>query len=173
MIPQRDVIRSPRHLGRSVVEDLKILTEYELGRGVTAIEWVARGGKPIAEIGGRILAATEVKYLAVDLNRCLEVAGEPQVRGFIMRDTSGWWQFGFYQHRWAILALLYLQQKAPAIQDAHAHWVRGLLFGYDSEAIQQFILSSSSGQESMLRYSPYKNVRGKVEIYDCRANTNT
>jgi hypothetical protein len=136
----------------SVVENCLVLTEYELGRAVTAIEWVSRGAKPIVEIGQRLLSGDiTASDLATDLDRCIALAGEPEVRAFAIYRNDGWWQFGFYRYEWAITALLALETETPA--DVHAHWIRGLLFGYDPASIDRFIASASDGLKSTLRYS--------------------
>jgi len=154
------------------IDKLAIMTEYEAGHAITAIEWVTRAGKPIIEIGGRLITPTEIDLLAEDLNHCIEISGELDVYGFMMRDRDDWWQFGFYRHSWAMAALLHLQQETPRIQGAHAHWVRGLLFGYDAEAIQRFMSSACDGPASISRLAPCSHVcrRRKVEIYDCLAS---
>ena len=154
------------------VTDLAILTEYEAGRAITAIEWVARGNKPIVEIGSRMLPDADAEHLATDLYHCIEISGESEVRGFAIHDAQGWWQFGFYRYDWAISAFLYLHnEEAPAIQGAHAHWVRGLLFGYNAESIQRFISSEFAEPTSIQTSLPCRNIsrQCKVGIYDTRA----
>jgi hypothetical protein len=145
-----------------------ILTEYELGRSITGIEWVACGAKPIIEINSRKLPSERINQLARDVRHCLDLAGQRVVRGFIVRMNGNWWSFGFYRYDWAINAFLYLQTKNPRIQGVNAHWVRGLLFGYDAEAIERFSSSSRAGQDSnwqqpLCRSSP--SLR-RVGIYD-------
>jgi hypothetical protein len=149
------------------LHDLLILTEYETGHAITAIEWVARGGKPIIEIGGRVLSAEKIESLSDDLNRCIDIAGESEVYGFVLRDGD-WWRFGFYRYEWAIAGLLHLFGEAPAIHGTHAHWIRGLLFGYSSDSIHRFISSECDGQESTSHSHPYRKIRvyRRVEIYD-------
>ncbi len=149
-------------------QDLAILTEYEVGRAVTAIEWVARSGKPIVEIGSRMLGPWELHHLAEDLHRCLDIAGELEVHGFIVLGRDDWWQFGFYRHAWAMAAFLYLQSRGPRIDGAHAISLQGLLFGYNAEAIQRFISSVSDARESRLHWLPYKKGPSsrRVETYD-------
>jgi hypothetical protein len=97
-----------------------VLSEYEVGRAITAVEWVARAGKPIVEVGSRLLGPWELHHLAEDMALCLAVAGEPAARAFIVLGSDGWWRFGFYRHPWAIAAFVYLQQRRPHIQGAHA-----------------------------------------------------
>jgi hypothetical protein len=148
------------------VQELAVLTEYEAGHAITAIEWVARSGKPIMEVGSRLVTPREVHRLAAD--RCLDIAGESDVRAFIARGSDSWWQFGFYRHPWAIAAFLHLQSGTPRVEGAHAIWVRGLLFGYDAEAIEGFISSVSRARASMSRPSPYRRLPSsrRVGIYD-------
>lgn len=155
------------------VNDLTILTEYEAGHAITAIEWVARSGKPIVVIGERILAECETERLATELNYCIRIVGEPRILGFIVRRDRDFWQYGFFRHRWAMDALLYLQEKAPRIQGVHAHWIRGLLFGYDPDAIQRFISSASPERGSKLNRTPYSPScrHHRVEMYDPLASS--
>jgi hypothetical protein len=159
---------SQEHRNAKTIDALAILTEYEAGHVITAVEWIARAGKPIMEIGGRIVHERDMEALAHDLNHCLTLAGEQDVRGFIMRERENWWLFGVYRYPWALAAFLYLQSEAPRLHGIHAHWIRGLLFGYDAEAIQRFIVSASDEPGPMLGCDPYKYVRalGRVEIYD-------
>jgi hypothetical protein len=153
---------------KSVADNLEILTEYELGRAVTAIEWVARGDKPITQIASRTLLLDKQPYqLASDVERCLILADQPIVRGFVMRETCRRWTFGFYRYEWAMQGFLHLQTKRPHIQGEHAHWVRGLLFGYDAAAIERFNQSSRRERASTSPPLPCKKIPSSymVEIY--------
>src|ERR1017187_10475755 len=95
---------------------LSILSDYEFGRAMTAIEWVALGDKPIVDAGGHVVDAAGRNHLADDLNHCLDVSRRENVHGYIMRDRTGWWAYGFYRYGWALEALLFLQGKSPRIQ---------------------------------------------------------
>lgn len=115
---------------------MKVFTDYEHGRAQMAIEWVARGGKPIVEIGSRPIDGLDVSALAADLNVCVSTSGE-SVRAFIAPDiVEGYCVYGFYQFEWAVEALLMQRTEAP-------DWLLGSLFGYSPEAIDRFRCASS------------------------------
>jgi hypothetical protein len=126
---------------------MKVFTDYEHGRAQMAIEWVARGGKPIVEVGSRPIDGLDLEALAADLNVCVSTSGEP-VRAFIAPDNvDGYCIYGFYQFEWAVEALLMQRTEAP-------DWLLGSLFGYSPEAIDRF-RCASSGQGS----TPYHGDR--------------
>ena len=142
------------------------LTEYEFARAQIAIEWVARSGKPIVEVGGCPIKGCDLRALASDLNRCIAGSGE-SVTGFVIPDRMpGYCCYGFYRYRWAIQALLSvwgIQKQNPM----DSLWMQGLVFGYSPEAIQRFISSASGALASSSRSfqrSEFSRHR-KVEIY--------
>ena len=144
-----------------------VLTEYECGRALTAIEWVARAQKPIVEVGRYPVANCDVRSLAHDLDRCVIMSGET-VRGFIMpTKDSAFCCYGFYRYAWAIQALLAVYEAEPVIDPYGSLWLQGLVFGYSPDAIQRSMSSASDGRESKLRSAPC--IRGgrhrRVEIY--------
>jgi len=133
---------------------LKLLSEYELGRLVTFIEWVGRGPKPIAECSSRILNRHEMGLLRRDLRAVLSLVGEPGVFGYILRlgEKTNWHSFGVARYEWALMARIsWKGHQAP--------WVEGTLFGYSPGAIDRFIESGESKPNSR----PYGTC-GKVEI---------
>ncbi len=140
-----------------------ILTEYERGRAQIAIEWVARSQKPIVEIGGRSLKNCDLNALAEDLNLCIAQSGEV-VLGFVIPfGITDYCCYGFYRERWAIKALLSVQDnESLSLNPQNRAWVQGLLFGYSPDAIQRFISSSSLIQEST---EPSLCIVGNVEIF--------
>lgn len=122
-----------------------MLSDYERGRAQLAIEWVARAQKPIVEVGGRPLDGCDLTALAGALDQCIFESGE-DVRGFVIPDkTPGYCCYGFYRYGWALEALLSVW--GPDADPPHREWLYGLLFGYDAQAIERFVRSSSSGPE--------------------------
>lgn len=142
------------------MENLKILTEYEFGRSITSIEWVARSEKPIVELGSRTLSEGSESFLASDVNRCIETSREP-VKGFTLEEKPTVWIYGFFSKQWAIDALLFLRRGDGLIDDHHCRWVSGLLFGYGADSIQRFI--TESGQQAS-KSQPCCTV-GRVEMF--------
>lgn len=135
---------------------MKVFTDYEHGRAQMAIEWVARGGKPIVEVGSRPVDGLDLEALAGDLNLCVSTSGEP-VRAFIAPDAvDGYCVYGFYQFEWAIEALLMPRAEAP-------DWLLGSLFGYSPEAIDRF--TYASGERASTRCHDDRNTYHRVGIY--------
>lgn len=131
-----------------------LLRDYEVGRCISAIEWVARGEKPIAEIAARSLSSAELKRLTKELEGIIETALEP-VRGYILPlADSGMYAFGFYSAPWAIEARLFLE-----LYDC-PDWLQGLVFGYSPHSIQKFI--ESDGRVANARPC---DGEGKVEMF--------
>lgn len=98
---------------QSMIEEFRVLTEYEAGRALLAIEWVARSQKPIVEVGGCSVVDCDIRSLAHDLDRCIAYSGE-SVRGFVMPDrVAGYCCYGFYRYPWAIKALLTVWRAEP------------------------------------------------------------
>jgi hypothetical protein len=151
-----------------LVQRLKVLSEYEFGRAQIAIEWVARGHKPIVELGGRLVDGPTLRWLVDDLNLCVAESGE-QVRGFVVPEKPrGFCCYGFYRYPWAIEALMDMWRVTPrGMNVARQIWQEGLIFGYSPEAIQRFIWSAFGGPASKWRSSPCipSCRRRRVEIY--------
>jgi hypothetical protein len=146
-----------------------ILTEYECGRALTSIEWVARSEKPIVEIGGRPMQNCDFRALAHDLNCCILRSGE-DVRGFIIPDKMrGYCCYGFFKHSWAVEALLDVWgiKKSGLARTRRLLWMQGLVFGYSPDAIQRFILSACGERASIPSPAPCNGIARycKVEIY--------
>jgi hypothetical protein len=167
----------PKKQSAASMQGFRLLSEYECGRAQMAIEWVARGQKPVAEIGGRPLAGCDLRALACDLGRCVARSGE-SVRAFVIPDgVSGYCCYGFYRYPWAIDALRFAWGSRQRRSDLRQSlwWIQGLVFGYSPAAIQRFSSSVSGARGS----SPHSRQRiegrpvyrrlGRVEIYDCRA----
>ena len=122
---------------------VKVLTEFEIGQAMAAIEGVARLAKPIAEVGCRIV---ELKELEEDLLACVASAGESdQVRPWI-RQAGQHLRFGYYGEPWALDALDFLERAD--LDPTDRYWISGLLFGYRPQAIQRFIARSGDGEAS-------------------------
>ena len=135
--------RSVQHLAK-----FSVLTEYECGRAQMAIEWVARSQKPIVEIGGCPTKNCNLRKLALDLNKCVDLSGE-DVRAFIIPDkVRGFCCYGFYLYPWALEALLSVWGIERGRSDSL--WTQGLLFGYSADSIQRFIASASDAPRSNL-----------------------
>jgi hypothetical protein len=112
----------------------RVLSEYEIGRAVGAIEAVSRSDKPIAEVGSIDAARTE---LEADLQGCLGlVRGADDIR-FWIRPGGDSWRFGYYREAWAVNALDFLDSSD--LSEFDRAWISGLLFGYRPTAIQDFI----------------------------------
>lgn len=113
---------------------MEILSDYETGRLIALIEWVSRGGKPIADCASRYLDEEKRASLRRDLAEALELANEPTVHGYVLAHTSadGFFEYGVFAHQWALDARIHLEQhKGP-------DWLQGLVFGYSSDAIRAF-----------------------------------
>ncbi len=121
---------------------MKLLSEFETARCLAAIEAVSRLGKPVAEVGDRKCNPDEAKALLDDLNRCLALAGEPGIRGYIHRYKPERVSFGFYRHGWTLSALQFLADTQ--LPELHKDWISGLLFGYSPESIDSFVSTSAS-----------------------------
>ena len=111
----------------------KVLSEYEIGRALAAIETVSLLEKPIAELGCR---AANLSVLEDDLRGCLELSKMRDVR-FWTRPLGSNFRFGFYREPWALDALDFLDRAE--LDEMTRAWISGLLFGYRSSAIQQYI----------------------------------
>lgn len=117
----------------------KLLSEYEVGRAVSAIEEIARRDKPIAEVG--CLDGVRAD-LEADLKACLDVVRGSEHVQFWVKPTGKQLRFGFYSESWALNALEFLDRvKLTSVDRA---WIGGLLFGYHPRAIQAFITRETS-----------------------------
>jgi hypothetical protein len=115
----------------------QVLSEYEVGRVMAAIETIARLSKPIAEVGCRKIS---MAALESDLRECLALASADGVR-FWTKTFGDRVRYGFYRESWALDALDFLERRDLSQTDRA--WISGLLFGYRPDAIQQFISSRS------------------------------
>jgi hypothetical protein len=77
-----------------------VLSDYEAGRSVSAIEAVGRGSKPVAEIGNVQLEKNEIQSLIEDIRLCLSLVGELNVKGFLLSQGNGRWSYGFFREAW-------------------------------------------------------------------------
>lgn len=113
-----------------------VLTEYEIGRAILAAETIARSEKPVAEVGCQKVAS--LPSLIEDLRECIRLAGRADnVKVWTLETNGGRTRYGFYRERWVLDALAFLDRSELA--DADHAWISGLLFGYRSDAIEEFI----------------------------------
>lgn len=113
-----------------------VLTEYEIGRAILAAEIIARSEKPVAEVGGQ--KVTSIAALESDLRECVKLAGHADnVRVWTRATSGGRVRYGFYREGWVLDALDFLDRAD--LSDVDRAWISGLLFGYRTDAIQQFI----------------------------------
>lgn len=115
----------------------QVLSAYEVGRVMAAIDTIARSSKPIAEVGCRKVGVAAIES---DLRECLTLAPSAGVR-FWTKTFGDRVRYGFYREPWALDALDFLERRDLSQTDRA--WISGLLFGYRSDAIQQFISSGS------------------------------
>jgi hypothetical protein len=109
----------------------KVLSEFEIGQAMAAIEGVDRLGKPMAEVGLRLVDPADLDH---DLRWCISDSG---ARVFLwIRRHGERWSFGFYQQPWVLDAMDFLERADLPLNDRH--WITGLLFGYQPHAIQSF-----------------------------------
>lgn len=121
-----------------------LLSEYEIGRAVSAIEAVSRCDKPISEVGG---IEAQQPDLETDLIGCLRlVRGADDVRYWI-KPSGSRLRFGFYREPWALDALEFLDNAD--LDESNRAWISGLLFGYRPKAIQDFIARQASACEPL------------------------
>jgi|ERR1700680_109819 hypothetical protein len=156
-----------------LLNGFRMFSEYECGRAQIAIEWVARAQKPIVEIGGVPIKHCDLRALAHDLNRCIELSGE-EVRAFVAPSGGKFCCYGFYKFPWTIDALLFAWgiRRVPA-GTRRSLWLQGLVFGYSPSAIQDFIdaESASCGPKSTSRSRRRTGIdhQCKVGIYGLAA----
>lgn len=121
------------------------LSNFEAGRCLSAIEWVSRGDKPLAEVGCVRLELAEVGRLQAALDDLLGRAGETGIRAYILQLADlRMYAYGFYAEPWTIEARLFLEENACP------DWLQGLLFGYSPSSIQAFINSSDEPRSNGL-----------------------
>jgi len=110
-----------------------ILSDYETGRLVTLIEWVARGGKPIASCASRRLKVEERETLISDLKEVIQLSGE-DVSAYLLplRIEPDLFEYGVFLYDWALEARIYLERHESP------EWLQGFVFGYLPTAIQDF-----------------------------------
>ena len=112
----------------------RILSEYEIGRSISAIEAVLRTDKPIAEVGCRQGTLSD---LEADLQGCLDLVQRQCPVQFWTRQDGPRIRYGFYLQPWAIEALDFLDRAD--LGEPERAWIGGLLFGYRPDAIHEYI----------------------------------
>ena len=142
------------------------LSAHEVGASITAIEDVARSGKPVAEVGNVRLQPDKHHLLEEDLRQCIELAGEQNVKSFIMATPDkGRWSYGFYRELWVLEALQFLCGEGLDLPGFHRDWISGLLFGYTAGAIQEFLQTRFSEQEPTLLHIDASDREGTAPLY--------
>ena len=111
------------------------LSPYDLARCHAAIESVERRDKPVAEVP--ITAPVELLGAIIDdLALCAAETETHEIRVHVdYRDGVA--LCAFYRYDWCRAALEFVRRGGcppPAL-----HWIQGLLFGYDPEAVERFI----------------------------------
>lgn len=126
---------------------MEILSDYELGRLIALIEWVVRGGKPLADCGSRYLNDEQREALKRDLKKAIELSGESNVLAYILPHSvdSTLYEFGVYIHEWALEARIHLEKHESP------DWLQGLVFGYSIDAIQTFIKAWPDAPDTTLQ----------------------
>jgi hypothetical protein len=113
---------------------MEILTDYETGRLIALIEWVSRGGKPIADCASRYLDPEQLVALRHDLEQAIVLSGERSVSAYILPHTvdPNLYEYGVFVFDWALEARIHLEKhECP-------DWYQGIVFGYSPVAIQSF-----------------------------------
>lgn len=118
----------------------RVLSEYEIGHGVSAIEAVLRSDKPLAEVGCR---RANLADLEADLQGCLDLVSESGDVKFWTRPYGPRFRYGFYREPWALHALDFIDRGE--LDPLERAWISGLLFGYRPRAIQQYIDRQNDG----------------------------
>lgn len=113
-----------------------VLTEYEIGRAVLSAQIIARSEKPITEVGCQKVAS--IAALHADLKECIRLAGHADhVRMWTRPTDGGRTRYGFYREPWVLDALDFLDRAE--LPDTWHAGLSGLLFGYRTNAIEEFI----------------------------------
>lgn len=150
-----------------IAHHFNILSDYEVGRCISAIEAIGRGTKPLAEVGS--IKPENLDFLKKDLSACLRITRESKVKGFLLRQEGERWSYGFYREAWVEEALLFIDRvELPAF---HRHWISGLLFGYNPGAIQRFL---SGGLSAQVTTEPHGDTLSRGEIFPlCSGQSHT
>jgi hypothetical protein len=112
----------------------KILSEFEIGQAVAAIESIARSDRPLAEVGCRLADPADLEH---DLSACLASANETGRVWIWLRKAGDRYRFGFYSQPWVLRALELVE--GTDLQQSDRDWINGLLFGYRPDAIQRYL----------------------------------
>lgn len=113
-----------------------MLTDYECGRVSAYAEWVALGGKPIAEVSRcRTDDEAELREQLEGLVGALGLS----VRVFVEPVGAEHWAYGVYRHKFALEAWRHLTEK-PHEDDG----LVGLLFGYNADSVAGFTSASDA-----------------------------
>jgi len=116
-------------------EDMPSISPYDLARCHAAIESVERRDKPIAEVPIAV-SVGELGCLVDDLIRCTKQSETGEVRVHV-DYRYGVALVAFYRYEWCWAALEFV--KRGGCPPLALHWIQGLLFGYNPEAIDRFM----------------------------------
>ncbi len=111
----------------------KVMSEYEIGRCMSAITAVMLLDKPIAEVMTR---KADRKALESDIRNCIRLSRTKKVQFFI-RKVGPCYTYGFYREPWALRALNFMDKTN--LDQYNRDWINGLLFGYHPRAIEEFL----------------------------------
>ena len=118
------------------------ISPYDLGRCHDAVEAVDRRAKPAASVP--IVTSLDALGRVIDcVVRCAEMSETGAVRVHVSY-YSGVASCDFYRYEWVGRALAFLNGGGcppPAL-----HWIQGLLFGYDPEAIDRFMRTATCSE---------------------------
>jgi hypothetical protein len=113
----------------------KVLSEYEIGRCMSAIDAVAMLGKPIAEVMTRLGPLADLES---DLAQCIKLSEKTDQVNFWVRPLGHKFRYGFYKEAWTLQALDFLD-RTTTLNPYDRDWITGLLFGYRPDRIQEFL----------------------------------
>lgn len=135
-----------------------VLSEFERGACANAIEFIARCGKPVVEVGSRVLSEVQpVEHLESDLRGCIAESGE-EVSAYVLENEPRAWAYGFFAKPWVLAALRFLYQEQGVNDAYHRHWIAGLLFGYEADAIGAFLARFAEPVATLPRHDSARTV---------------
>ncbi len=155
-------------------EQYAVLTAYEVARCMAAIEAIARLGKPVAEVCARAARdQEELQKIEADVQTCIRLSGEQEVWGFVRRVDEARVTYGYYRYPWALEAFESLTHLRSALEPRQYEWVSGLLFGYQAEAIHQWLTAASDAPASTSQHGGAVSTAGTCHPSRGRSRTHT
>ena len=128
---------------------------YDLARCHAAIEAVERRDKPVAEIP-IVVSVAQLGQLIDDVLHVVELTETGEIKVHI-DYREGVALVAFYRYGWCRAALELL--KGGGFPPPALHWIQGLLFGYNPEAIERFIAQLGAPHEDPRRRLPALRAR--------------